>query len=252
MFHTPNDNTIIWRYIDFTKFIDLLENESLFFCRSDKFQDPYEGFFRLKDYEKTRNLLGNQNLVKKFYFINCWHRNDNQSDAMWRIFLKTNNGIAIKSSVARFKKALNKSPEDIFLSEVYYRDFEKVTFKDLMSEEQNQWPVSGSNIRGATLNQFSYKRISFEHEKEIRAFYLDTPIPAKIKGGTHIEFLDSKTIKIELSQLIDEIVIAPFADSWLAPLVEKILLRYKLNIKVTSSKLYDFENDEINVSHEKA
>ena len=37
------DSTIIWRYLDLAKFLDLLENQFLFFCRADKFSDPLEG-----------------------------------------------------------------------------------------------------------------------------------------------------------------------------------------------------------------
>jgi hypothetical protein len=43
LFDTPSNNSKIWRYLDFTKFIDLLDKSSLFFCRLDKLGDPFEG-----------------------------------------------------------------------------------------------------------------------------------------------------------------------------------------------------------------
>ena len=42
-FESIDDNKKIWRYMDFTKFIDILENEALFFTRSDRFEDKFEG-----------------------------------------------------------------------------------------------------------------------------------------------------------------------------------------------------------------
>lgn len=43
-FLPPKDKNVkIWRYMDFTKFVSLLETESLFLSRVDKFEDPYEG-----------------------------------------------------------------------------------------------------------------------------------------------------------------------------------------------------------------
>jgi len=33
------DSKKIWRYMDFTKFVNLLDTESLFFCRADSFED---------------------------------------------------------------------------------------------------------------------------------------------------------------------------------------------------------------------
>jgi len=38
----------LWRYMDFTKFMSLLETKSLWFNRSDRFDDPFEGTYPLK------------------------------------------------------------------------------------------------------------------------------------------------------------------------------------------------------------
>ena len=47
-----DDNTIIWRYFDSSKFKDLLETSEIFLCRADKLQesDPYEGTLDLRSY----------------------------------------------------------------------------------------------------------------------------------------------------------------------------------------------------------
>ena len=234
-FHTPDQSLTIWRYLDFTKFVDLLLSSQLFFARSDKFEDPFEGVLRLKDYENTKHMLINQQLTKTFYFLNCWHINDNQSDAMWKIFLKTKNGIAIKSTVENLIKSLEHSQDDIFISKVYYRNFEKVTFSELMNEEQNKL-FEG---RGGSLNQFNYKRISFDHEKELRLYYIDLPIPHAIKNGIPREPLTHKRIDINIGELINEIVIAPFADPWFKDLVEKTIEKLNLKFEVSKSELYE-------------
>ena len=40
-FHDPPPaDAILWRYMDFTKFVALLEMKSLFFARADKLNDP--------------------------------------------------------------------------------------------------------------------------------------------------------------------------------------------------------------------
>lgn len=46
LFIEPQDqNAKIWRYIDFTKFVSLIDSQELFFARADKFDDPFEGSF---------------------------------------------------------------------------------------------------------------------------------------------------------------------------------------------------------------
>tara|TARA_R110002049_G_scaffold1385_6_gene10885 strand:+ start:384 stop:887 length:504 start_codon:yes stop_codon:yes gene_type:complete len=166
--------------------------------------------------------------------LNCWHINENQSDAMWKIFLDTKNGIAIKSTVGNIIESLRESEDNINISKVYYRDFNKVTFQELMLEKKNKMSI------GRSINQFNYKRTSFEHEKELRLFHVDLPIPHVIKNGIPREPLTHKHIDIDISELINEIVIAPFADDWFKTMVESLTKKLNLNFKTTKSELYNF------------
>ena len=43
VFNPPPDDAILWRYMDFTKFVSLLEKQALFFARADKLGDSFEG-----------------------------------------------------------------------------------------------------------------------------------------------------------------------------------------------------------------
>ncbi len=44
VFLSPDDPNIkVWRYLDFTKYVSLLETRSLYFSRSDRLGDPFEG-----------------------------------------------------------------------------------------------------------------------------------------------------------------------------------------------------------------
>jgi hypothetical protein len=38
---TPPDETALWRYLNFTKFIDLLERHVLWFARTNTFEDHW-------------------------------------------------------------------------------------------------------------------------------------------------------------------------------------------------------------------
>ncbi|KAF5417648.1 MAG: hypothetical protein C5S38_01290 [Candidatus Methanophagaceae archaeon] len=45
-FEKPSDEDIkIWRYIDFTKFVSLLDKKALFFARADRLSDSFEGSY---------------------------------------------------------------------------------------------------------------------------------------------------------------------------------------------------------------
>jgi hypothetical protein len=40
---TPPNDTVLWRYMDFAKFIQMIESKSLWFTRLDQLEDPLEG-----------------------------------------------------------------------------------------------------------------------------------------------------------------------------------------------------------------
>jgi hypothetical protein len=47
LFEDLPESTVIWKYLEFDKFLSLLNTRSLYFCRSDKFEDPYEGTIKI-------------------------------------------------------------------------------------------------------------------------------------------------------------------------------------------------------------
>jgi len=57
LFVSPQDEvTKIWRYMDFTKFVSMLENKGLFFPSADNLGDPFEGSFSAVN-KKLRPLI---------------------------------------------------------------------------------------------------------------------------------------------------------------------------------------------------
>jgi len=52
----PDNDTIVWKYMDLSKFLDMLLCRQLFMSRSDKFEDQYEGTFSEPTYEELKKL----------------------------------------------------------------------------------------------------------------------------------------------------------------------------------------------------
>ncbi len=79
-FKAPQKCRRIWRYMDFSQFVNMLETESLYFTRLDLLDDPHEGSFSwLELADKEQEDLKKQ-LVKlrKHTAVNCWHCNKKQ------------------------------------------------------------------------------------------------------------------------------------------------------------------------------
>lgn len=172
---TYPDSQIIWRYMDFANFESLIKDESLFFCRADKFDDKWEGIFPKKMIErfelKKKQFLSDEGdkfshcdwHIKKearSHLINCWHANNNESFAMWKIYTKDNHpSIAIQSTLGRLKDCLEANSERIWIGEVEYIDF-------------REWEPTNRFFNADipnTLVTFFLKWHYFQFENEIRA-----------------------------------------------------------------------------------
>ncbi|CAM4294911.1 hypothetical protein BAU28_19485 [Bacillus paramycoides] len=125
--------------MDFIKLVSLISTQSLYFRRSDKFKDVFEGkIFGLEDRYKTLEdgnypneklkediLYGAKSMVQLIEgkvknerittFINCWHLNEYESAAMWDLYLKSNEGIAIQTTFDKMKKSLEMCEEGIII-----------------------------------------------------------------------------------------------------------------------------------------
>lgn len=220
-FWPPPDDASLWRYMDFTKFVSLLETKALFFCRPDLLGDPFEGSISpvtppstardLKAGSIAVHELNLQQLTRRAG-VNCWHMGEFESEAMWRLYARERDGIAIKTVFGRFKDAF-VGDQAVYASMVQYRDYRTA-------------PIPYGNMFLPLL----HKRMSFQHEREVRALCTREGEPDKSAGC----YCD-----IELEKLVGEIVVAPFAEDWFVDLVRSLADRHALGDRVRRSTLSD-------------
>lgn len=255
-----DDNCKIWRYMDLSKFVWMIQNKALFFANFKNFDDPFEGRFPYEDVieicksirkenkdiseekalENAKVYVKNTNgAIHEYadYFINCWHRNEFESEAMWKIYSELDMGIAIQSTYKILDGCLLKyyESEEVFVGEVNYN-------------KTTDW-VHG--IGNPTIyTPFYHKRISFEHEREIRAIMVRPKDndQSKTMNNNHSNILEYKRnseliglqVPISLEELIKNVYISPKASSYFTMLVKTILKEYDCkDINVIHSSLYD-------------
>lgn len=230
-FFPPSENLTIWRYMDFTKFVSLLETKKLFFSRADQFEDPYEGTWSLAGIQVLREqvqsgalssknaeqIINLQDIQRKIMFISCWHANKFESAAMWKLYLKSNEGVAIKTDYDTLESILEESPFSAGISKVKYIDYDStvIPFNNIF------YPIV-------------HKRLSFAHEEELRAIIWT---PDGLENPDKI--LNSVAVDISPSQLIKSVYVSPTAPRWFGELVEKVACRYGLEVPVIHSDLYN-------------
>lgn len=234
---TPKDDAIIWRYMDLAKFLDILQRESLFFPTAALFDDPFEGSYPVQLIEdRPRYFQGVSKptvdqmpeciqKMKKWHYINCWHMNNYESAAMWKLYDKSGSGIAIVSTIGRLKRSIQDDTNRTYIGEVSYIDYETESFDP-------------SNM----MYPFFHKRNSFRHEAEIRALILKYPPDFTGALSEFLEFQgevpDGISVFTNIRSLIKEIRVSPESPVWLYKLVQDLVTqRFGLDFDVNRSDL---------------
>lgn len=218
-----NPDTIVWKYLDLSKFLDLLLAKKLFMSRSDKFEDQYEGTFSEPTFEEIKRLSENNPEFLDFYkthrekvVVSSWHINEYESFAMWQIFTQNSEGLAIQSTIGRLQKALEVEKNfKQYIGQVNYIDYKKeyIPFDDMF------FP-------------FLFKRKSFQYEREVRIIGDLSNQEIKINDGLKID--------VNINQLIEKIYIHPKSENWYKKLVIELVDKLGFDFEIEKS---DLESD---------
>jgi hypothetical protein len=229
--------------MDFAKFVALLEQRAVYFCRADLLGDRFEGaagirerwpkweafyldFFRkavatvpdqLKPpppeqiEQEAARLFADFNTIsdrdRRRTFASCWHSNTVESEALWRLYCPPPTaGVAIRTDVEALGISLGEDPQ-IRIGQVQYVDFRK--------------GFAGLHDR------IFWKRKSLSHEAEVRAV-IQKFDPQQEPG---------LRVLADLPRLLHAVVPSPFAPTWFAEIVEATMQRFDVSAPIVRSEL---------------
>ena len=147
-------------------------------------------------------------------FVNCWSRNPQESEAMWKIYSK-GKGVAIETDVMSLIYSFTEVlPGHLVVVE--YLDYSKDIFPSF-------------NV----LSYLSYKRLSFAHEHEVRAIAVEERLR---DGSPSAE--SGREYEIDPKALISKVVVDPLAEDWLVDTVRSVVRRYRIDAPVEKSEIH--------------
>ncbi|MBI2335771.1 MAG: DUF2971 domain-containing protein [Deltaproteobacteria bacterium] len=234
-------NSKLWRYIDFPKFESLIQKKTLYFASAKEFTDTFEGSITQPDQQIWKQEMSKLQLDQLHYIsqksiafeklrgltkINCWHLSEHESDAMWKIYLQQEKGIALQTTISRFFSALKPyrlqpeyDDEIIWIGKVQYLDYRKE-------------PLPSSSM----LDRFFCKKRSFAYESEVRAV-----ISLRTAEEFGVRIPDEGIfVPVDCSRLIQRIYIAPGLEPNFYQKIKVLLEKNNLNnIPIEQSELDD-------------
>ena len=259
-FVTPPDDLSLWRYMDVGRFLALLSNKALYFSRKHDLDDPWEGVVpplgvqravrethrseeNIRFVEESVRETGE--MVAEQAVISCWHANDRESVAMWRLYTSGAEGVAIQTAIGRLKEAFEREPCSVTIAYVRYIDH-------LTEDVGRAWALD-------PLSPLFCKRKGFEHEREVRCVIahpegereqalvlselnpeLTQKFPVLEQWATVVDGdLGDRglVVPVNLGALIERIVVSPRYPVWAVPALQAVVDRAGLAVRVETSSL---------------
>ncbi len=197
--------------MDWPRFLILLKTKRLYFGSVKVLQsvDLFEGSLPTADKQIYLSHMSEQTLkngveaFRRRILVSCWHYNDSESLAMWKIYAPMGNGIAIQTSVPDFKKAFDATSVNVYAGRVIYIDYETERFYENVPEIA--YPLLNGFVA------FIHKRKIYDWEQEYRALVQDMSVP------------DGISVDVDLKLLIKRVVVAPKTPAWIIGAVQLLL-----------------------------
>jgi hypothetical protein len=251
-------DVVIWRYLPFSRFTQLVQFRALWFSRLAAFVDLEEGLtpaipraelqaqHRLMedwfpDEERKRQIRrahdDNERYGREMIVATCWYVEEHESERMWVLYGKDHEAVAIKSTVRELAGSLTQSLKaKLWIGKVRYVDMAKHEGMDVYQASQA--------FQRAFLKGMAYSR---ENELRIATMNLvapgclnpdGSPQTDKQRAG-HTDTTDGPGICVmaNLQRMIKEVRIAPGETNSHRERVERLVREAGFAIPVLKSTL---------------
>jgi hypothetical protein len=264
----PGDDTALWHYMDFTKFVDLVATAELYLRRVDKLDDQREGRFTEREFTRLKqrrdDLATSTESGRSLFFVNCWCGSERESMAMWDLYGGKNHGVAVKTTMESLKAAISGAELPIYIGRVQYRDWKRHDVNDkgnmvamclrkadgYSCEKEVRlvfWAAQLEPVREPAAERDTGTPINVERVAEGVMAELAHLFPSadftgvngrllvaeawlKYKERQRLEHAGPGTrVPVDVAILMHEVVIGPRAPDWLLGLTRNLLRRYNLS-----------------------
>lgn len=151
-------------------------------------------------------------LITHCQTVNCWHKNDGESEAMWRLYSEAGKAVAIETTVDALRESI-QSQESEHLVHIYpvrYLDFSDKHLKP-----------SDCTVEGVHMTPL-LKRLSYQHENEVRAFIGRKP--KDLREAANVEYWKPAPLRlpVDVKILVQRVHVSPYSSEPFGSSVTKV------------------------------
>ncbi len=172
---------------------------------------------------------------KKWLYLSCWMLNNQESEAMWKIYTKWNDGFLIKTTYGKLK-SLFANEYASYIGKVRY-----VNYRD-----EPEWGTKDlAQVNNNIIRPFFCKRDSLRHEEELRVIcfrHANAHSGSEVRYGLGLIHNDNPSeahrVSAHFGDVVSEIILTPFSDPIWREAVKRTLNDLGLMNKLSESDIY--------------
>ncbi|MGE0229056.1 MAG: hypothetical protein AB7U23_11175 [Dehalococcoidia bacterium] len=230
-FPPVEDDAVLWRYMPYAAYVELLRRSALHLSRVDLLRDPAEGRFAVWDSlmalpEKERAQAASYLAPKREDFaVACWSEHESERTSSWERFAP-NYGVAIRTSAKSLRDSLSGTDLNLHLGHVTYTD--------------EPAPKPGERLN--LFRWFMRKRVAYADEREVRLMIWGasprvgsgagpepSPVMPAVRDSADLastpQFpfpVEGFYVPIDLEVLVHEVVVGPPWGRWFTEQVREV------------------------------
>lgn len=197
--------------------------------RPSLWDDPFENVLLNVPFYMNNEEISVE-IIRDMIYGQCWTMNENETDALWRIYSPNKDGVRVKTTLRKLWNSFanledNRCELSYFIGKVQYKSADHIIYP-LISNLKSYFVHEDSR---ALANTLFYKRIEFQHENEIRIIFKNRSTQNYGNLYEHnFDFLDN----------VEEILFDPRISDEDYETEKKYFTRADSNVAISKSTLY--------------
>lgn len=219
------ESSVLRRYMDLPKLLDLLHHRVLYLRRADGFADRLEGAL----FPSLRTLIDEAHArgaipydADHFYrrarvgnYVSCWTNSAKDSMALWQLYGGVSNSVVVTTTVGRLVRLAIRWNRLVRIHRVKYVDHTKIR----------------NYLVGPYTDVLKFKHEAYRHEKELRV------LVSQQDGDWESNPIGLRLPVLDPDALVRSVVVAPEAGAEYYEAIKGLCAKYGLRAPVRRSKL---------------
>lgn len=234
----------IYRVFPIDRLIQLFTTKKNTLVKPSMWDDPFENLV----FQQTATIKSGESVhfdeIREMYFGQCWTLNIEETDALWRIYSPSKDGVRVQTTLRKlwdsfYDPNYQWAMVSFFLGKIKYSTAQEIKdFYENPDELESIFDTSG----GGAVDTLLVKRTEFLHENEVRLIFKDDNQNPQSANNLY-------QYSIEPNDLFDTLLFDPRFDESTFAMRTAAIKNLGFSKQIEKSSLYQIPKFNLRLNH---